>query len=68
MVRFGHPKRNNLTLSNAQMAAKRSPSVNEYPVSVDDVNRDPVNAYLKPSGQHVGMWSNVHSQYFCKGK
>ena len=68
MVRFDHAKTNNLALSNAEMAAKKSPSGREYGDSVGDVNRNPVNAYLQLSGQHVGMKSNVHSQYFCKSK
>lgn len=66
MVRFGHPKTNNL--SNAQMAAETSPYVMEHRVSAGDVNRDLVNDYRELLGQHVGMWSNVRSQYFCKSK
>ena len=55
MVRFEHPTTNNLALSNAHMTAKSLPSVGEYQVSVIDVNWDPVNTNLQPSGQHVGM-------------
>ena len=38
LVTFGHPKTNDLALSNAHMTAKSSPSVGEYRVSTGDVN------------------------------
>ena len=66
MVRFGYPKTNNL--SNAQMTTKTSPHEMEHQVSAGDVNRDLVNDYRELLGQHIGMWSNVRSQYFFKSK
>ena len=41
MVKFLHPKINNFALPNAHVTAKSSPSVGEYWVLADDVNRDP---------------------------
>ena len=58
MVKFLHPK-NNFALSNAHISAKSSPSVGKYQVLVDDVNRDPANTNLQPSGKHVDIWSNI---------
>ena len=62
---FLHPKK---IIYNVHVTAKNSPSVGKYQVLANDVNRDPGNNNLQPSGQHVGIWSNVQSHCVFKSK